>query len=192
MVDETDRHLIGLLRDRDPAALESIAQTYQHELRLFCRRMVYSEVLAEDVLQEILMTCCRAEGDTLPRDSLRGWLYRIARNRCIDQIRKMKPEVRLSAVRSAAPRGMPRTLMDSATTPAARAVRQDHADLVQSAVDEMDGELRSVVIMHFYQGLSHADVAAALDLSVSGAKARVARAVRVLRQRLRHLNDSTS
>ena len=104
----------------------------------------------------------------------------------------MHPQVRLTAAQTARtnlPRGV--IAIDKGTTPAGRAAKQDRADRVQMVVDGMDDDLREVVIMHFFQGLTNAEVAEALDLSVSGAKARLSRATRLLRDRLKSLDDSS-
>ena len=77
------------------------------------------------------------------------------------------------------------------TTPAGRAVKQDRTRRVQLAIDAMDDDLREVVILYFFQGLSRGEVSEAIGLTLSGTKARLAKATRVLRQKLRALDDSS-
>ncbi len=179
------------MKSGDRTVVDDIGRRYGQELRLFCERMVFSAPLAEDMVQDVLMTCCRAEAGKIPTGSLRGWLYRVARNRCIDELRRMHPNVRLSAVQSAdrtfAPAVVP---IDPATTPAGRSIKEDRARRVQAAIDAMEDDLRDVVILHFYQGLSGSEMAEVLDLSPSGAKARLSRAAKILRERLAALDDS--
>ncbi len=189
---EGDDQFIERLRAADPVVLGDISKRYAGELNVFCQRMVFDAALSEDIVQDVMMRCCKADATQLPTGSLRGWLYRVARNRCIDELRRMHPQVRLTAAQTARtnlPRGV--IAIDKGTTPAGRAAKQDRADRVQMVVDGMDDDLREVVIMHFFQGLTNAEVAEALDLSVSGAKARLSRATRLLRDRLKSLDDSS-
>lgn len=185
-----DDDLMRRLRERDPAVFADLQARFVAELKLFCRHMVFDAALAEDIVQEVMMRCARIEPAQLPTGSLRGWLYRVARNKCIDELRRMKPEVRLTAMNSAQTFMPGVAAIDSGSTPAARAVKADRARQVQLVVDSLDDDLRAVVIMHFFQNLSNAEVAEALDLSVSGAKARLSRATRLLREKLSRLDDS--
>jgi RNA polymerase sigma-70 factor (ECF subfamily) len=188
---EGDGALIQRLRAGDAGAINDINQRYAGELQVFCRRMVFDAALSEDIVQEVMMRCCKADAAQMPSGSLRGWLYRVARNRCIDELRKMHPQARLTAAASARTNVQPGILaIDKGTTPAGKAAKHDRAQRVQMVIDGMDDDLRDVVIMHFFQGLTNAEVAEALDLSVSGAKARLARATRLLRERLKSLDDS--
>lgn len=180
------------LQGGDKAAVAEIERFFAGELRLFCQRMVYDEALAEDIVQDVLMTCCRTSQSIQPRQSLRGWLYKITRNRSIDELRKMHPKARLSALQTSRQTWMnPAIPIDSATTPAGRAVKQDRTRRVQLAIDAMDDDLREVVILYFFQGLSRDEVSEAIGLTLSGTKARLAKAARVLRQKLRALDDSS-
>ena len=184
--------LMTRLQAGDKTAVAEIDQLFGGELRLFCHRMVYNEALAEDIVQDVLMTCCRACQGLQPTESLRGWLYKITRNRSIDELRKLHPKARLSALQTSRQTWMnPAIPIDSSTTPAGRAVKQDRTRRVQLAIDGMDDELREVVIMYFFQGLSRGEVSQAIGLSLSGTKARLAKATRLLREKLRSLDDSS-
>lgn len=186
-----DTQLLERLRAGDPAAVGDISQRFGGELRIFCQRMIFSEALAEDLVQDVLMRCCRVETEQMPTGSLRGWLYRIARNRCIDELRRMHPMARLSAAQSGKTHAPAVVPIDPATTPARQMARQDRTTQIQRVVDGMEDDLRDVVVMHFFQGLNNGEIAEALNLSVSGAKARLSRATKLLRQRLKALNDAS-
>ncbi|MFH1418069.1 MAG: sigma-70 family RNA polymerase sigma factor [Planctomycetota bacterium] len=191
MMPEANDNLMARLRAGEKTAVEEIDRLYGNELRLFCQRMVYNEVLAEDIVQDVLMTCCRVDRVAKPTESLRGWLYKIARNRSIDELRRMRPKARLSALQSSRQVWMKSAIpIDPLTTPAGKAVKQDRVHRVQLAIDAIDDDLREVVIMYFFQGLSRTELSEAIGLSLSGAKARIAKATRLLRQKLRALDDS--
>lgn len=193
MLSEPREELLQRIRAGDKSALAEVDARFGGELRAFCQRMVYDESLAEDIVQDVLMTFCELDQAARPVDSLRGWLYRVARNRAIDALRKMHPKARLSAVQTSREIwAKPAIPLDPATTPAGRAVKMDRTRRVQLAIDAMEDDLREVVIMYFFQGLSRSEVSEAVGLTLSGTKARLAKATKVLRERLRVLDDSTS
>jgi RNA polymerase sigma-70 factor (ECF subfamily) len=186
-----DAELMARLQGGDKGAIAEIDRQYGNELRLFCQRMVYNEALAEDIVQDVLMTCFRADSATKPSGSLRGWLYRVSRNRSIDELRKLHPKARLSALQSSRQVWTHSAIpIDPLTTPAGCAVKQDRVRQVQLAIDAMEDDLREVVIMYFFQGLSRQELSEAIGLTLSGTKARIAKATRVLREKLRTLDDS--
>jgi RNA polymerase sigma factor (sigma-70 family) len=188
----SDEELMSLLMGGDPAAIEQISDRYGAELRLFCQRMVYDEGLAEDIVQEVLMTCCRKETASKPSGSLRGWLYRVARNRSIDELRRKHPKARLSALQTSKGLWSGNLVpIDPVSTPSGKAVKEDRARRVQMAIDAMNEDLREVVILYFFQGLSRDQVAEAIGLSLAGMKARLSKATRELRDKLASLDDSS-
>jgi RNA polymerase sigma-70 factor, ECF subfamily len=67
----------------DPDSLEA----YRRELTGYCYRMLGSGFEAEDAVQEVMLRALRSAGGFEGRSSLRTWLYRIASNVCLDQLR---------------------------------------------------------------------------------------------------------
>jgi RNA polymerase sigma-70 factor (ECF subfamily) len=185
----SDEELLAALATGDDSAVAEISRRYGDELRLFCHRMLYNEALAEDIVQEVLVACCRAQ--VRPNGSLRGWLYQVARHRAIDELRKARPRQLPAGPES-------RIWTDSAipidpvTTPAGRAIAEDRARRVQLAIDALPEDLREVIILYFFQGLSREQVAEAIGLTLSGTKARLSKATALLRRRLATLNESSS
>ncbi|MBI5762098.1 MAG: RNA polymerase sigma factor [Planctomycetes bacterium] len=189
---DQDAVLMTRLQAGDETVVADIGTRYGTELRLFCQRMVYNEAMAEDIVQDVLMTCCRHDAGAKPSGSLRGWLYRVTRNRAIDEIRRKHPNVRLSVLGTKDAMWSDSAIpLDPVTTPAGKAIKEDRARRVKMAIDAMDEDLREVVILYFFQGLAREQVAEAIGLTLSGTKARLAKATRILREQLAGLNDSS-
>ncbi|HEY2056330.1 MAG TPA: sigma-70 family RNA polymerase sigma factor, partial [Solirubrobacterales bacterium] len=76
-----------MARSGNPGAFETIVDRYQGRLLGFCRQMLGSTEDAEDVLQEVFVNAYRAMLADEREINLRPWLYRIARNRCLNHLR---------------------------------------------------------------------------------------------------------
>ena len=80
---EPEQVLLARARAGDKDAFGVLIAPYVRELHVHCYRMLGSVQDAEDVLQEILMRAWRHLGAFDGRGPVRGWLYRIATNRCL-------------------------------------------------------------------------------------------------------------
>jgi RNA polymerase sigma factor (sigma-70 family) len=186
-----DQLLMQRLRAGDAEALVAIERRYGQELRLFCRRMLGNATAAEDLVQDVLATCCRLAPGDFPTHSIRGWLYQIARRRCIDERRKRHdtPMPDAAGPRRAQPSF--ENAIDPLTTPAGKALKRDKAARILAVLDELDDDLRSVVVMRYFQDLPREEIAEAIGLTLAGTKARLAKAMDELREKLSRLDDSS-
>lgn len=184
-----DQLLVERLRAGDANAIAAIERRFGNELRLFCRRMISDGVQAEDIVQDVLTTCCRLETESLPTHSIRGWLYQIVRRRCIDLLRKHRESATPGARAVRQPQSSFEGAVDPLTTPSGKALKRDRAAKLLSILDELDEDLRSVIVMRYFQDLSREEIAEAIGLGVAGTKARLSKAMEELRQRLDSLDD---
>jgi RNA polymerase sigma-70 factor (ECF subfamily) len=187
---QDDRLLMERLRAGDARAIAAIERRYGEELRLFCRRMLGDAARAEDIVQDVLTTCCRLEAESLPAHSIRGWLYQVARRRCIDLQRKQHDGAPAAARAVRGVQGSFDHAIDPLTTPAGKALKRDRALRILAVLQELDEDLRSVVVMRYFQELPREEIAEAIGLSVAGTKARLSKAMDVLRAKLQQFDDS--
>ncbi len=87
---QSDERLIVLVRRGNDSAFEALVSRYQARLLAFCRHMLGSREDAEDVLQEVFAAAYNAMlADDRPIN-VRPWLYRIARNRSLNHLRRQQ------------------------------------------------------------------------------------------------------
>ena len=88
----TDEQLVALFRAGHDEAFQTIHDRYRSRLFAYARQMLGgSRSDAEDVLQDVFLrayNALRVDGRDV---ALRAWLYRVAHNRCIDQLRRVSP-----------------------------------------------------------------------------------------------------
>jgi DNA-directed RNA polymerase specialized sigma24 family protein len=85
---QSDERLISLLRRGNTSAFEVLVARYDSRLMAFCRHLLGSREDAEDVMQEVMTAAFNAIlADDRPIN-VRPWLYRIARNRSLNHLRR--------------------------------------------------------------------------------------------------------
>ena len=127
------------------------------------------EVAAEDVVQDVLVRAYTRRGDLKEASKWRSWLFRIARNAVIDHYRARKPVDPL-----------PAELIEENPDGDDEA-GQALARCLVPMLDELPPPYREALKLADIEGMRQRDVADRLGLSVSGAKSRVQRARRMLR-----------
>ena len=85
---QSDERLIAVLRNGNGAAFDVLFGRYRTRLLGFCRHMLGSKEDAEDVLQEVWAAAHNAILADQREINVRPWLYRIARNRCLNHLRR--------------------------------------------------------------------------------------------------------
>src|SRR5664280_1698511 len=85
---QSDERLIALTRRGQHAAFETLCSRYQSRLLSFCRHMLNSREDAEDVLQEVYAAAFNAVLADDREINVKPWLYRIARNRSLNHLRR--------------------------------------------------------------------------------------------------------
>ncbi|MHB8490847.1 MAG: RNA polymerase sigma factor [Solirubrobacteraceae bacterium] len=84
----SDDRLIALMRRGNHGAFEALVQRYNARLLSFCRHMLGSREDAEDVLQDVFVAAFNAILADERKINVRPWLYRIARNRSLNHLRR--------------------------------------------------------------------------------------------------------
>lgn len=156
------------------ARFDRILECQRHRVYGFALRCLRDPDDAEDITQEAFLRLWR-RGPDLDDERLIGWLICVTHNLCIDRSRRDKVRNRYSARSDAAALA---DLPAAAEPPAAPA--EDHADLL-AAVGALPVATRSLLWLHYWQGLKLGEIAAALGVNQSTVKVRLHRARRALR-----------
>ncbi len=162
-----DEKLIALVRDGNPGAFDAIVDRYQSRLLGFCRQMLHSTEDAEDVLQEVFVNAYRAILADNRDINLRPWLYRIARNRSLNHLRRPTADAKESM--DMVPE------VDAATTHETVHNREEFRQLIAD-VKKLPETQRSALLLREMDAMSYEEIALAMETTVPSVKSLLVRA----------------
>ena len=172
--------------------LSDVVRKEQGRLLGFIRRRVADPLDAEDILQDVFHELAEANRLLVPIEHVTAWLFRVARNRIIDLVRRRRPE-RLSAPSAGADGEAAASLEDllpsTEAGPEALHARRVLLEELALALDELPPEQRAVFVAHELEGRSFKELAAETGVSINTLLSRKHYAVLHLRERLRDLHD---
>ncbi len=158
----------------------------------FIRRRVPHAEDAEDILQDVFAELVEANRRLMPIEHVSGWLFRVARNRIIDLLRRKEPERFGDATIVTSSGGRVRIeelLQSEAPDPEAEYAHRRLVEDLQQALSELPEEQRAVFVAHEIQGRSFKQMAAETGTNVNTLLARKRYAVLHLRERLQRTFD---
>jgi RNA polymerase sigma factor (sigma-70 family) len=164
---QSDERLIALTRRGHQGAFEALVQRYQPRLLAFCRHMLGSQEDAEDVLQEVFTAAYNAMlGDDRPINA-RPWLYRIARNRSLNHLRRQQP---------AGQDSMDVFERDGGISTADTVHKREEFRQIVADVGELPETQRTALLLREIDALSYDQIAEAMDTTVPSVKSLLVRA----------------
>ncbi len=164
-------------RRRDRAAFDELFGMLSAPLASHVRRLGMPAEQVEDIVQDVMLRIWqRAENFSPGQGHAIGWIFRIARNACIDRLRQSGPypEPEAQAPEQASQQPGADQLLDQK--------RRAHA--LQNAISGLPPEQAQLVRMAYFESLTHKDMAERLHLPLGTVKSRLRLAIAHLRQQM--------
>lgn len=182
---QSDEQLVSRFLAGDTAAFEDLVRRYSRPIFNFVYRMLGSHADADDLAQDVFVQVYRS----LPRARadlpFKPWLYVIARNKCLDFVKRKRPLLFADVDGDDEDSGgIAARVQDEQPLPDELAERADLQRLLHTAVAELPVKYRQVVAMRYGADLSFAEIATALSLPENTVKTHFHRAKALLRTRL--------
>src|SRR5436309_3676680 len=164
---QSDERLISLLRRGNTAAFEVLVARYESRLMAFCRHLLGSREDAEDVLQEVMTAAFNAIlADDRPIN-VRPWLYRIARNRSLNHLRR---------IQAIGVDSMDIHLSDNGASAADKVHDREQFRLLVGDIQDLPETQRTALVLREMDALSYDQIAEAMETTVPGVKSLLVRA----------------
>lgn len=192
----TDDELVAGLKAGGHAALEEMVRRYEARVFSLARGMTRNESDARDVLQDTFLSVFRKIRSFKGRSSLSTWIYRVAVNAALMTIRRRGGRDRSLSLDEYMPQFEATGHLASnwpARTPRAdeALLRGELAGQIRAAIQDLPPAYRVVFALREQEGLSTAETARILKITVPSVKTRLHRARLYLRERLRrYLGDT--
>ncbi|MBV9606690.1 MAG: sigma-70 family RNA polymerase sigma factor [Solirubrobacterales bacterium] len=165
---------MALFRAGNDEAFRVIHDRYRQRLFAYTRQMLPRRHDAEDALQDIFVRAYSGLRANHRELALRAWLYRVAHNRCIDELRRPAPP----------PPEVIQLLRSPVHDPIAEADQRESLRRLIADVRRLPDQQRSALLMRELGGMSYADLSAALGVTVPAVKSLLVRARLALGQAL--------
>jgi RNA polymerase sigma factor (sigma-70 family) len=164
---QADEKLVALIREGHEHAFDVLFDRYHSRLLAFCRNMLRSTEDAEDVLQEVFVKAHAAMLADERHINARPWLYRIARNRCLNHLRR--PVADGVDTMDVLP-------SEHGVTTAERVQKREDFRCLVEDVGELPETQRTALLLRELDALSYEEIATAMDTTVPAVKSLLVRA----------------
>lgn len=182
--ERADETLMAALAGGDDSALATLMERWELPLKGFLFRLLGNAADADDLAQETFVRLYKNRARFAPGARLSPFLYSIASNLAKNRLRWQSVR-RIISLETAKPDHPALQVPDpDATSGAERAMENERADAVRNAIAALPMELRAPLVLAEYEGLSHGEIAAALDCTVKAVEGRLHRARGALRRSL--------
>ena len=157
------------MRGLDNRLLEQMYEAYYHELYIYVYSICKNHQAAEDILQDTFLKAILS----LPQGhgNMRAWLYRVARNLALNQIKKNKLTSKTDLTEAA----------QEEEEPLSKLIRTETYQLLYEGIEKLPNPKKEILVMQYFGRLRVKEIAAILQISPENVRVIANRARRELR-----------
>lgn len=176
----SDYELVKKSMQGDNQAFDELVYLYQNKVYALAFRYMGNEDDAYDMAQETFIKAYRSLRSFKGDSSFSTWIYRIATNVCLDEIRRRKRRVTpLSLDEPLATLDgdeVEREVADESLNPEQIYEQKEFSETVQLLLDDMKPEHKIAIVLRDMMELSYEEIASVLNCSIGTVKSRINRA----------------
>jgi RNA polymerase sigma-70 factor (ECF subfamily) len=186
MTGRSDVELMLALKAGDENAFTELVDRHRNAVVNLTHRYLGNFSDAEDLAQEVFLRVYRARDRYEPQAKFTTWLYRVAVNACLNEVRnrRHRPTFAAGALASGAGgTGFP-VADGGATSPPEALEREELRERVRAAVAELPERQRLALLLNKFHGLGYEELAGSLEMTVPAVKSLLVRARENVRRRI--------
>ena len=184
-MEKTDDELILEYRNKDESAFNLLIERYAKPLYGFAYRMTGKKELAEDIVSE---TCIKVwkkiSSYSVGNNTFKSWVFTIARNTTIDQLRKKKMPVVSDFDTKDGNNYLMETVYDLDTLPATLIEKAEQKKMIDGALSSLSFENKEILTLHYQEEMTFEAIGKILDKPLNTVKSRHRRALVKLKEYL--------
>jgi RNA polymerase sigma-70 factor (ECF subfamily) len=180
----TDEELVATILAGRGAGYEVLVGRYQHRLVNYLFRLVRNLDEAHDLAQEVFLKVYQALDRFDPRYRFSTWIFRVAQNSAIDQIRRQKLRVTQPLRETIDGEEREWEPASSGPSPYGEARNRERGRAIGRAIDELPPEYRELIEMRHFGELAYEEIATLKRLPLGTVKNKLFRARQMLKEQL--------
>jgi RNA polymerase sigma-70 factor, ECF subfamily len=190
----SDQDVVLQARAGRESAFRELIRRYERPVFSVIYRMIRDREMAEDLAQETFIKVLNALDRYDPKYKFSSWIFKIAHNATLDQLRKKEPET-LSLEGSPHARTPDQveattlTAVDTAENPEDYTHSQQVGSEIEAAIQQLRPEYRAVIVLWHVEGRPYDEIADIMGLPLGTVKTYIHRARKELREMLQHLRN---
>jgi RNA polymerase sigma-70 factor, ECF subfamily len=175
---------IGRIRSGDEAAFESLFRAFAPGLCVVAARYVQSRAVAEELVQDLFLELWTRRETLVVEQTIGAYLSTAMRNRSLNHLRR---ENRLALWRDEVGVAGSGDGFGNADASAPNEAALLDALELQDAIAQLPARCRLIFTLNRHQEMTYAEIATSLGLSIKTVETQMGRALKALRERLRHM-----
>lgn len=168
----------------DKDAFEKLYNEFSDKIYFFAKRNTNSTEAAEDITSETFVTALERIGELRSEESFIGWLYSIAYSKCAKHHKESSRTEHYEDAEQLEKAVNDASLDEPVMLPEDYAVNNETRERLKSVIDGLSPELRSAVILYYYEDMSVAEVARTLGINENNAKQKLFKARKTIRKKI--------
>lgn len=187
-IQDADAGLMLKFKEGDKSAFESLLDKYHNKIINFIYRFIGDKTEAQDLAQEVFLRVYRFAQDYTPKAKFSTWIYKIAKNLALNELRRKKLHrlLSLDGVFSTEEGEISFPQIDNNNISArADMEKQDLINAVKKAIDCLPANQKLAVILRRYDDLPYSEIAGIIGCSESAVKSLLNRAKEALKENLK-------
>ncbi len=179
--ESTDEQLVAATRTGSDEAFEVLFRRYQSRIEAYARGIVSDHARAEDIVQDVFVSALRSLRSSDRKIAFKPWVYEIAKNACIDHLRRARRSSEVSIDSEDFSPGDEGRLSASVTSMDAAWSAREELDTLKMAFNDLPDAQREVLVSRELEGLSYDKISSRTGLTRSAVESMLFRARRTLK-----------
>lgn len=175
---ENEKYLLGLSQKGDIEAFEMLMEKYQKKVFNIALKLLGNHDDANEVTQEVFIRIFKSMGSFKGESQISTWIYRIATNACLDELRKRKNKWIMSLDEEYHKENGDYIIQveDDKPTPDVLLEQKTLKSAVNNAIAKLSEKYKLIIVLRDIQGFSYEEISDIVKTPVGTVKSRINRA----------------